>query len=853
MPIRRLAALFRRYRATHLAMSLPGMALEDEAGRPFGRIDRIELVQGRIRVEGWTTADRVMLRSGMAAADVVPTLERTDVLCAHPDLADIKPGFFLDLTPAGSQVLVGLSLPGRQVFLPLPKPGPLTEAWAASRLLPRFVRDLTLASPAIVVALATGSPSARARVKRRLGMAGDTPARGLQTHLFLEDALASLPPERRQAELARLDLPQKKRCAVTLILPVYNAFHLLPVVLDRIARHTDLPWHLVAVEDASSDPAVRPFLRDWAAAQGPRVTLIENERNLGFIGSVNLALARARDRGDHVVLLNSDALLPSGWASRLIRPLFAHPDIASVTPMSNDAELLSAPLACQRSDLSPGVADRIDTLAGRFHPDAALTDLPTGVGFCMAIGIDWLRKVPDFDTAFGRGYGEEVDWCQRVRALGGRHLGHAGLFVEHRGGASFGAEKRALIAAHNAIISRRYPRFDTEVQAALRNDPLVTPRLALAIALAADAAVLPMPIYLAHSLGGGAEDWLKARLNDELADGRAAIVLRVGGAFAWQIELHRRDGVLLGATDSFAFVQRLLEPVRRRDIRYSCGVGVEDPLALPGQLLSLKRAVDDRIEVLVHDYLPLSPSYTLLGGDGRFRGLPVPESADRAHRHVGRDRRVTTLADWRSAWGRLIAEADAVTVFSETSRALMLGAYPEAAAALRLVPHRPLAALPRVIPPARHRPVIGVLGNIGYQKGAAVVAELSRRLAATGAADLVLIGTIDPAYVLSPQTQVHGAYRREEIPALASRYGIDRWLIPSIWPETFSFSVREALATGLPVWCFDLGAQAEAVAAALAEGAAGGILPLPEGCEAADRIIARLLAPSRTATERLSA
>ncbi len=853
MPFRRLAALFQRYKLAHLTLCLPGMALEDEAGRPFGRIDRIELAAGRIRIEGWTTADRVLLRSGMASAEVVPSLDRTDVLCAHPDLTDLKPGFCLDLSPGGGQVLVGLSLPGRQVFLPLPRPGLPRAARATARLLPRFLRDLALASPAIVQAMVLKSQPARARVKRRLGLVGDTRASGLQTHLFLDDALASLPPERRRAEEARLAWPQKKGRAVTLILPVYNAFHLLPEVLDRIARHTDLPWHLIAIEDASTDQAVRPFLRNWASAQGARVTLIENERNLGFIGSVNLGLARARERGEHVVLLNSDALVPPGWASRLIRPLLAHPDIATVTPMSNDAELLSVPLAGQRADLSPGVADRIDALAGRFHPDAVLADLPTGVGFCMAMGDDWLRKVPEFDDAFGRGYGEEVDWCQKVRALGGRHLGHAGLFVEHRGGASFGSEKRALIAAHNTIISRRYPRYDAEVQFALQNDPLVTPRLALSIALAAEEASLPMPIFLAHSLGGGAEDWLKARLDEDLAGGGAAIVLRVGGAHAWQIELHRREGVLSGATDSFEFIQRLLEPVRRRDLCYSCGVGAADPLALPAQLLSLKRAVDDRIEVLVHDYLPLSPSYTLLGADGRFRGLPGDDSADRAHGHVGRDGKVIPLADWRLAWGRLVAAADAVTVFSETSRALMLGAFPGSAPALRLVPHRPLAALSRVVPSAQRRPVIGVLGNIGYQKGAAMLSELSRRLSATGAADLVLIGTIDPVYTLAPRARIHGPYRREDISVLAHRYGIDRWLIPSIWPETFSFTVREALATGLPVWCFDLGAQAEAVAAALEEGAEGGLLPLPEGCEAADRILARILAPETRPAERLSA
>ena len=56
------------------------------------------------------------------------------------------------------------------------------------------------------------------------------------------------------------------------------------------------------------------------------------------------------------------------------------------------------------------------------------------------------------------------------------------------------------------------------------------------------------------------------------------------------------------------------------------------------------------------------------------------------------------------------------------------------------------------------------------------------------------------------------------------RHGITCWLIPSVWPETFSFTTHEALATGLPVWAFDLGAQG--AAAARQPHGQGGVLPL---------------------------
>ena len=40
---------------------------------------------------------------------------------------------------------------------------------------------------------------------------------------------------------------------------------------------------------------------------------------------------------------------------------------------------------------------------------------------------------------------------------------------------------------------------------------------------------------------------------------------------------------------------------------------------------------------------------------------------------------------------------------------------------------------------------------------------------------------------------------------------INMILIPSIWPETFSYVCHEVMALELPVACFDVGAQAEVV------------------------------------------
>ncbi len=782
----------------------------------------------RLTLRGWSTAECVTLLWEGGQATCAPHLLREDVARAHRTARHT--GFELEAPLDGGPFALRLRCGAQTYTWPLHQVTPAVLRRTRRRLKARFARDMLRCLPAFLGHVLSHNPIHRATVKRRLGLETVATAGPLENRLFY----------RSSDEV--LDCPTDE--PVTIVMPVYNAFEVTQAALRRVAQHTDTPWHIIVVEDCSTDPRVRPWLRDWAAAQNAlsaeRVTLIEHATNQGFVGAVNHGFARALARDAPVVLLNSDALVPPGWASRLIRPIFAHADVASVTPMSNDAEILSVPLICQRTTLAPGEGEALDRRAQQFHPEALLSVLPTGVGFCMALNIDWLRKCPRFDTRFGRGYGEEVDWCQRIRALGGRHLGLPGLFVEHRGGESFGAAaKQTLIAANNRMIAARYPRYDRDVTAFVDADPLVTARLALAVTLlAARAGDSPVPILLAHSLGGGAEQYLQARLRDEVARIGGALVLRVGGTHRWQLELVTPEGVTTGGTDDFAFIETLLAPLRTRNIVYSCGVGDPDPVAVPAALLKLRAGPRDQVEVLFHDYFPLSPSYCLLDDAGSYRGPPGITDRNRAHTHPRPGGHRVDLAGWRAAWGALITAADRLVVFSQDSRRLVAQIYPAAEPKIVLRPHRLAGPVPRIPAPAGDAaPVIGVLGNIGLQKGAAVV----QALAARGQVPLAVVGHVDPAFALPPDTPVHGAYRVCELGRIAARYGITCWLVPSVWPETFSYTTHEALATGLPVWGFHLGAQGEA----LVKAANGHVIDFDPEADLADRVAHSILGQAR--------
>lgn len=467
-----------------------------------------------MQVEGWARAETVTIELGAARVERRP--DRAGALSGKD-----TPRFTASLPVEDAPLAFELTRAGRPP-LRLSHAPPVAQsiACARRRLALRFWADLLPHLPMIALGLVRADSDLPRRVKLGLRLTEADSVAELNPAFFASPV--------RQTASRTSALPE-----ISLIMPVFNAFELLEDALSRVSAHTDLPWRLILVVDGSTDGRVRPWLRDWVAAHGARhlcrIVLLEIARYLGFVQSVNRAFALIGPGNGPVVLINNDALVPPGWASRLTAPL-ADPAVASVTPLSNDAEIFSVPAIATRTALAPGQGDAIDAaLRARASPQAPRVAAPTGVGFCMALSADWLARIGGFDPAFGRGYGEEVDWCQRARAAGGQNVVAPDVFVEHRGGASFRGDKHALLRHNAGLLRRRYPGYDRAVQRFIRDDPLVTARLMAALAWAESLPGLEeIPVFIAHSMGGGAERYLSRRLESL----PVSVVLRFGARVA---------------------------------------------------------------------------------------------------------------------------------------------------------------------------------------------------------------------------------------------------------------------------------------------------------------------------------
>lgn len=271
------------------------------------------------------------------------------------------------------------------------------------------------------------------------------------------------------------------------VVPVFNALAALDACLDALDRTLPAGTRVHLADDASTDPRVPELLAAWAGRSRLAVRLVRRPRNLGFPANCNAAFAETGDAD--LVLLNTDTVPAGDWLARLAACAAHDPRIASATPWSNHGEIVSFPHFVMQNPM-PEDAEALAAAAARLVPRYPV--LPTAVGFCMFLRRAALDAVGGFDDAtFGRGYGEENDWCLRAEAHGWRHVLCDDAYVAHLGHASFAATGAAPGGENLRRLNGRWPGYNERVARFILDDPLRGDRARLAEALAMLAAEGP--------------------------------------------------------------------------------------------------------------------------------------------------------------------------------------------------------------------------------------------------------------------------------------------------------------------------------------------------------------------------
>jgi len=615
------------------------------------------------------------------------------------------------------------------------------------------------------------------------------------------------------------------RPAVSVVVPVFNGGPAVERCLAALVRHTSA--RLLVIDDASTDQAIASLL-DTYAADG-RIALRRHEHNMGYTRTVNEGIDLAGS--DDVVLLNSDTEVGPLWLERLTWVAYSDENVGTVSAVSDNAGAMAIPVVAEANEWPAHLTwAEISRVVGRGR---TVWDqvVPTAHGFCMFIRRACIDAIGSFDAAgFPQGYGEENDLSLRASAAGWSNRVAPHVMVKHARGQSFGSRRAELIKQGRAVVDRRFPEYTGAVRSWLKDPQTAAWRDASAQLLGearAASAVNPRLLYVIHRSGGGTPatnlDLMRQVLDQDsyLLEAVASreIVLSefVNGSLrrirSWRplspftVEDYWDEEYAAFLTN--ALVELGIERIHIRHL-------IQQPL---GTVSEVAHALGIPTVLSTHDFYMVCPSPVLLdeqleycGGvctpghgrcflDGEFlQSAPV----NLKHEWIG---------EWQVRSRRVLELAESVVATTPSAAEILKATYPEIEGKLAVIEHGRDAAeySDRRAEGSRHPGPLRIMTTAqwGEHKGMRLLRDVAER-AGLGVEWHILGLRSDDLFDVGAS---HGAYIRDDFAALVREIDPDVTALFSIWPETYSHTLTESWALGIPVLATDLGAFHDRVTA----------------------------------------
>jgi GT2 family glycosyltransferase/glycosyltransferase involved in cell wall biosynthesis len=293
-------------------------------------------------------------------------------------------------------------------------------------------------------------------------------------------------------------------------------------------------------------------------------------------------------------------------------------------------------------------------------------------------------------------------------------------------------------------------------------------------------------LLISHSLGGGVEEHV-SDLRLLLSDRAQVDVLRPAGDRAVTLQCSD-DMVLTWRSDDWP---KLIEVLRARNYQR---VHLHHVHGFPTEILRLPEALGVPYDVTLHDYLTYCPQYQLGTANGSYCGEPEADGCAqclqlRPHPWGG------TIGSWRTAMAQFLERASRIIA-------------PTAFVSDRTKLHFPLIKIdhqqhpPRAnwLTPPVQQVKVAILGALSRIKGLeTLIACATQAHSNSVPLTFCLIGFPGNAIPPGLPVQIRGQYDDKDLPHLLALERADVVWFPGHFPETHSYTLDVALASGLPI------------------------------------------------------
>jgi GT2 family glycosyltransferase len=241
---------------------------------------------------------------------------------------------------------------------------------------------------------------------------------------------------------------------LSLVIPTRDTCALTLRCLDSVAPLLAQGAEVVVVDDGSRDGTAGAVRERFPSAE-----VLVNAEPLGFGASANRGLGHAR--GDVLLLLNSDTEVEAATLSPLLAAFQREPRLgAAGAELRNPdgTDQWSAGAAPTRLWLF-ALASGLPALLGRWPGYRWLRPLGSAErarvewvsGAALAVRRQAWAEVGPFDEGYGF-YGQDLDFCLRLRDAGWEVRIVAGWRVAHLGGATIGRDEGAAGGRHPGLL-----------------------------------------------------------------------------------------------------------------------------------------------------------------------------------------------------------------------------------------------------------------------------------------------------------------------------------------------------------------------------------------------------------------
>lgn len=239
---------------------------------------------------------------------------------------------------------------------------------------------------------------------------------------------------------------------VSVIVVLYNQAGLTLQCLQSLSRSTGVAFETIIVDNASSD--AMPDLLE--RVDGARL-LVQTE-NLGFLRAVNLAADFAK--GEHILLLNNDAMVEPATLAHACARLAAEADVGAVGGPIHlwDGRLQEAGSIVWNDGSCLGYGRGDSPL---LPPYQFVRDVDYCSGAFLLVRRALFEQLGRFDEVFAPAYYEESDFCVRLWEHGHRVVYDPSVRIRHFEFASDvnSGQAMALQARNRAIFVERHREF----------------------------------------------------------------------------------------------------------------------------------------------------------------------------------------------------------------------------------------------------------------------------------------------------------------------------------------------------------------------------------------------------------